>query len=305
MTPGPTSPGPTPLGPTPLGPAPLGPTSRCATTGAMTLDVEDYFQVEAFASIVDPARWDAFAPRVAANTNRVLDLFASAGVRATCFTLGWVAERHPALVRRIVAEGHELASHGYGHQRVDRIGEAAFAADIARARALLEDIGGVVVTGYRAPTFSIGPRTPWAYDALARAGYRYSSSVFPIRHDLYGSPDSPRRAHRCGALLELPMTTLQFGSRNLPLSGGGWFRLAPYTLFRAGLRRVVGEGTRAIFYFHPWEIDPGQPLIAGASARSRFRHRVNLAAMEGRLRHLLRDFAWDRIDRVFAPELAA
>lgn len=271
----------------------------------MTLDVEDYFQVEAFAGIVDPSRWDHFAPRVAANTHRTLDLFAASGVRATCFTLGWVAERHPALVHRIVAEGHELASHGYGHQRVDRIGEAAFAADITRAKALLEDIGGVGVTGYRAPTFSIGPRTPWAFEALAKAGYRYSSSVFPIRHDLYGAPDSPRGPHRRGPLLELPMTTLRLGNRNLPLSGGGWFRLAPYALFRAGLHRVLREGARAIFYFHPWEIDPAQPVIPGASARSRFRHRVNLGAMEGRLRHLLRDFAWDRMDHVFAPELAA
>ncbi len=280
-------------------------TATSAATGAMTLDVEDYFQVEAFAGIVDPARWDDFAPRVVANTSRTLDLFAATGVRATCFTLGWVAERHPDLVRRIVAEGHELASHGYGHQRVDRIGKVAFAADIAHAKALLEDIGGVAVAGYRAPTFSIGPRTPWAFEALAAAGYRYSSSVFPIRHDLYGAPDAPRGPHRRGPLLELPMTTLRLAGRNLPLSGGGWFRLAPYALFRAGLRRVLGEGMRAIFYFHPWEIDPGQPLIEGASARSRFRHRVNLAAMEGRLRHLLRDFTWDRMDRVFAPELAA
>jgi polysaccharide deacetylase family protein (PEP-CTERM system associated) len=271
----------------------------------MTLDVEDYYQVEAFAGIIDPAHWDDFAPRVVANTERALDLFAAAGARATCFTLGWVAERHPALVRRILAEGHELASHGYGHQRADRIGEAAFAADIARAKALLEDIGGTAVIGYRAPTFSIGPRTPWAFEALARAGYRYSSSVFPIRHDLYGAPDSPRGPHRRGPMLELPMTTLRLGGRNLPLAGGGWFRLAPYALFRAGLRRVQGEGGRAIFYFHPWEIDPAQPAIAGASARSRFRHRLNLAAMEGRLRRLLRDFAWDRMDRVFAPELAA
>jgi polysaccharide deacetylase family protein (PEP-CTERM system associated) len=273
--------------------------------GAMTLDVEDYFQVEAFAGLVDPGRWDHFAPRVAANTNRTLDLFAAAGVRATCFTLGWVAERNKGLVRRIVAEGHELASHGYGHQRVDRIGEAAFLADIRHAKAMLEDIGGVAVGGYRAPTFSIGPRTPWAFEALAATGHRYSSSVFPIRHDLYGAPDSPRGPHRRGPLLELPMTTLRLGNRNLPLSGGGWFRLAPYTLFRAGLRRVLGDGTRAIFYFHPWEIDPAQPVIPGASAKSRFRHRVNLGAMEGRLRHLLRDFAWDRVDRVFAPELAA
>lgn len=275
------------------------------TTGAMTVDVEDYFQVEAFAGIVDPARWDEFAPRVVANTNRTLDLFAAAGVHATCFTLGWIAERHPELVRRIVADGHELASHGYGHQRADRIGEAAFAADVARAKALLEDLGGVAVTGYRAPTFSIGPRTPWAFEALARAGYRYSSSVFPIRHDLYGAPDAPREPHRRGPILELPLTTLRLAGRNLPLAGGGWFRLAPYNLFRAGLGRMNARPRRAIFYFHPWEIDPDQPVIAGAPLRSRFRHRVNLRAMEGRLRRLMADFAWDRMDRVFAPELAA
>ena len=274
---------------------------------AMTIDVEDWFQVQAFAGVIDRAAWETLPRRVEANTDRLLALLHQAGVRATFFTLGWVAERHPALVRRIVAGGHELASHGFWHGRVDAQTPQAFAEDIGRARAVLEDVGGVAVAGYRAPTFSIGPRNPWAWDVLAEQGYRYSSSVYPMRHDLYGAPDAPRFPHapHAGGVLEIPMTTLLAGGRRLPCSGGGFFRLLPYPLFRLGLRRFHrAEGRPGMFYIHPWEIDPGQPDVPRASRRSRFRHRVNLAATERRLQRLLRDFAWDRIDRVFAPALA-
>ncbi len=273
---------------------------------AMSVDVEDYFQVQAFAGVVPRADWDGVPRRVEANTDRILQQFEDAGVRATFFTLGWVAERHPALVRRIVTAGHELASHGYDHVLAHRFAPAEFGADVGRTRRMLEDIGGVPVTGYRAPTFSIGPRNPWAFEQLEQQGYRYSSSVFPIRHDLYGVPDAPRAPYRPGpgALWELPMTTVRLLRRNLPCSGGGYFRLLPYRLFRLGLRQLNrAEQRPGVFYFHPWEVDPGQPRIAGAGRMSRFRHYVNIGRMSGRVDRLLRDFAWDRMDRVFAPQL--
>jgi polysaccharide deacetylase family protein (PEP-CTERM system associated) len=280
------------------------PPANAMPANAMTVDVEDWFQVQAYADAIPRDAWDGLPRRVEANTDRLLALFDRAGVRATFFTLGWVAERHPALVRRIVAGGHELASHGFGHARVDSQDAATFRADIGRARRLLEDIGGVAVRGYRAPTFSIGPRTPWAWDVLAEEGHAYSSSVYPVRHDLYGEPDAPRAPHRRGGgMWEVPMTTLRLRGRNLPVSGGGWFRLLPYPLFRAARRLVNQRGERGLFYTHPWEIDPGQPRVPGAKLSSRLRHRVNLAATEGRLARLLADFGWDRMDRVF-PELA-
>jgi polysaccharide deacetylase family protein (PEP-CTERM system associated) len=275
---------------------------------AMTVDVEDYFQVQAFAPVIARSAWDGFAPRVDANVGRILDRFAAAGVHATFFTLGWVAERHPRMVRRIVADGHELASHGYGHALVHTLDAAQFRADVRRARQLLEDIGGVAVTGYRAPTFSLGARTPWAFGVLAEEGYRYSSSTYPIRHDLYGDPGAPRFPYRPAGttLVELPLTTVPIRGRNFPFAGGGYFRLLPYRLFRAGLMRVNRRERRpGIFYFHPWEIDPGQPRIRNASRVARFRHYLNLAAMPGRLDRLLHDFAWDRIDAVFAEIIAA
>jgi polysaccharide deacetylase family protein (PEP-CTERM system associated) len=274
---------------------------------AMTVDVEDYFQVEAFARTVPRDTWEGFPRRVEANTDRILALFAASGVRATFFTLGWVAERHPALVRRIVAAGHELASHGYGHARVVTLSPEQFRQDVVRAKALLEDIGGVAVAGYRAPTFSIGAATPFAYPVLAETGHRYSSSIYPVRHDLYGAPDAPRFAHAVaqGALWEVPMTTIRMRGQNLPISGGGYFRLLPYAVFRRGLAAFNrAEGRGGMFYTHPWEIDPGQPRIGGAGRLSRFRHYLNLARTAPRLERLLRDFAWGRMDEVF-PELAA
>ncbi len=279
---------------------------KSGVVNALTVDVEDYFQVEAFAALVDRADWDSLAPRVADNTARVLDQFAAAGVRATFFTLGWVAERNPALVARIVAEGHELASHGYFHQRVSTLDADGFRADVTRAKALLEDAGGVAVPGYRAPTFSIGPRTPWAYDVLAQAGHRYSSSIYPVAHDLYGAPDAPRLPFRPGppGMTELPMSTVRVLGRNLPCSGGGMFRLLPYAVFRQGLHAVNRAGRPGMFYIHPWEFDPDQPRFANASAKSRLRHYRNLDATRPRMASLLTDFAWDRVDKVFANVLA-
>lgn len=278
-----------------------------AIRNAMSVDVEDWFQVQAYAGAIRRESWEGLARRVEANTERVLELFARAGVRATFFTLGWVAERHPALIRRIVAGGHELASHGHGHELVHRIGEAAFRADLRRARAVLEDAGGVAVRGYRAPTFSIGPRlTPWAHAVLAEEGHAYSSSLFPIRHDLYGEAGAPRGPHRPrpDGVIELPMTTVRALGRTLPCSGGGWFRLVPYPVFRAGLRQVnAAEERPGIFYFHPWEVDPGQPEVPEAGRLSRFRHRTGLGSMAGRLERLLRDFAWGRMDEVFAAAI--
>jgi polysaccharide deacetylase family protein (PEP-CTERM system associated) len=244
---------------------------------------------------------------VEANTDAFLAMFAEAGVRATFFTLGWVADRHPALVRRIVAGGHELASHGYAHRLAHEQTPDDFRADVGRARRLLEDVGGVAVRGYRAPTFSINARNPWAFDVLEAEGYAYSSSIFPIRHDLYGMPQAPRFAHYVGSagrLLEIPMTTVRLGGRNLPCSGGGYFRLLPYMLFRAGLRRFnARDAAPGIFYTHPWEIDAGQPRVAAAPRMARFRHYVNIGRVKPRVTRLLRDFQWDRVDKVFEGKI--
>ncbi|HEY8287757.1 MAG TPA: XrtA system polysaccharide deacetylase [Acetobacteraceae bacterium] len=275
---------------------------------AMTVDVEDYFQVQAFAHCIERTDWDSFPRRVEANTDRILAQFADAGTSATFFTLGWVAERHPALVRRIVAAGHELASHGWDHTRADQQTPDMFRADVRRTRLLLEDIGGVPVTGYRAATFSISARNLWAFRVLEDEGYAYSSSINPIRHDLYGMPDAPRTPFRPegGRLWELPMTTIRAFGRNWPCSGGGYFRLLPTTLYRRGLSRINRtESMPGIFYFHPWEIDAAQPRIAGCGWKSRLRHYTNLARMGADLDRLLRVFAWDRMDRVFADVLNA
>jgi polysaccharide deacetylase family protein (PEP-CTERM system associated) len=270
---------------------------------AMTCDVEDYFQVSAFAPFIGRDSWPARECRVEANMERILALFGESGVKATFFTLGWIAERYPQLVRTIVAQGHELASHGYGHLRASDQGRAEFGQDIRRSKALLEDIGGQQVTGYRAPSFSIGHANLWALDELLDAGYRYSSSIYPIRHDHYGMPDAPRFAfYPTGpsGLLEVPITTVRLMQRNLPAGGGGYFRLLPYTLSRWMTERVNRvDGEPAIFYFHPWEIDPRQPRPEGLSAKARFRHYINIDRMEERIRMLARDFAWDRMDRIF------
>ncbi|MCY7305019.1 MAG: DUF3473 domain-containing protein [Rhodoferax sp.] len=275
-------------------------------TNAMTVDVEDYFQVSAFAPHIDRASWDRRECRVERNVARILDMLAAQNSKATFFTLGWIAQRYPALVRSIVDAGHELASHGYGHERASDLTEAAFLEDVQSAKRLLEDISGVEVKGYRAPSFSIGEGNLWAFDCLLRAGYRYSSSVYPIRHDHYGMPDSPRHAyHVRPGLLEVPITTLRVLNRNFPSSGGGYFRLLPYPLSRWMLSRVNStEGQSGIFYFHPWEIDAQQPRIAGIGSKTRFRHYVNIGRMERRLQQLLKDFRWGRMDHIFLAPAA-
>ncbi len=275
--------------------------SRTIRNG-LSVDVEDWFQVGAFENSISRADWDTMALRVANNTARVLDLFDECDVKATFFTLGWVAEREPAAIRAIVDRGHELASHGYDHARVFTLAPRDFAEDLARTRAILEDTGGASVTGYRAPSFSIDSRTPWAHAVLAEQGYTYSSSVAPIMHDHYGWREAPRFAFRPVAgsdLVEIPVTTAQIGERRLAAGGGGFFRVLPYAFSRWAIARVNARDARpAVFYFHPWEIDPGQPRVANAPLKSKLRHYTNLSGMAHKLRSLAGDFAWGRMDEL-------
>ncbi len=268
---------------------------------ALTVDVEDYFHVSALAPHIPRSQWGDLSCRVEMNIERILAMLDQKGVSATFFTLGWVAVRYPALVRRIAAAGHELASHGYGHLRANEQSPEAFLADIQLAKLVLEDLVDCEVKGYRAPSFSIGNSNPWALDCIEQAGYRYSSSIYPIAHDHYGMPDSPRFAYLSrGELLEVPVTTVRLFQKNWPAGGGGYFRLMPYAWSVWCIRRVNDVDKQpAIFYFHPWEIDPEQPRVKGVGSKTRFRHYVNLGVMEYRLRRLLGDFAWGRADRVF------
>jgi polysaccharide deacetylase family protein (PEP-CTERM system associated) len=275
---------------------------------ALSVDVEDWFQVGAFEKVIDREAWETLPRRVELNTDRVLALFAEADVKATFFTLGWVAARHPALIRRIAAAGHEIASHGWDHQRVFTMDEQGFRADLDQAHKAIEDASGRSPTGYRAPSFSIDARTPWAHPVLAERGYAYSSSVAPIRHDHYGWREAPRFAWRPvgGAeLIELPVTTVDLAGRRFAAGGGGFFRLLPYGFSSWAIRRVNRDEERpAIFYFHPWEVDPDQPRVQDASARSKIRHYTNLEVMESKLQKLLRDHRWGRTDEVAAAERA-
>jgi polysaccharide deacetylase family protein (PEP-CTERM system associated) len=268
---------------------------------ALTVDVEDYFQVAAFADRIARSEWDTLPCRVERNIDRILELLAGADAHATFFTLGWIAERYPDLVRRISAAGHEVASHGFEHQRASEQQREAFLADIRLAKAVLEDIGGQAVHGYRAPSFSVGQANMWAFDCMTEAGYKYSSSIYPIRHDHYGVPNAPRFAHEVRpGLLEVPVATIRMLRNNLPAGGGGYFRLLPYAVSRWSIRRInTVDRKPAMFYFHPWELDPEQPRIDGISAKTRFRHYVNLHRMQTRISRLLADFRWDRVDRVF------
>jgi polysaccharide deacetylase family protein (PEP-CTERM system associated) len=267
---------------------------------ALTIDVEDYFQVSAFAPYIARSSWEEQPCRVEQNIDRILELLSDGGAHATFFTLGWIAERYPKMVQRIMSGGHELASHGYAHERASALEPGVFFADVALAKAVLEDIAGTEVQGYRAPSFSIGKDNLWAYDCLAQAGYRYSSSVYPIRHDHYGSPDASRFTHVVNTrLLEVPIATARLFRINWPAGGGGYFRLMPYAVSRWLIRHVNRcDEESAIFYFHPWEIDPDQPRVKGVDAKTRFRHYVNLGRTAGRLKLLLQDFRWDRMDRV-------
>ncbi len=272
---------------------------------ALSVDVEDWFQVGAFETVIDRGDWETLDRRVEANTDAVLALFAETGVKATFFTLGWVAQRHPQLIRRIVEQGHELASHGVDHARVFNMSAPQFVDDLARARKTLEDGSGQAVIGYRAPSFSIDKRTPWAHEALAEAGYAYSSSVAPVVHDHYGWPEAPRFAFNpvAGAdLIELPVTTAKLAGQTLAAGGGGFFRLLPYQFSKWAVRQVNAENRPAIIYFHPWEIDPDQPRVGNAPIRSKLRHYPNLGAMAGKLRRLIADFEWGRVDEVMVVE---
>lgn len=270
---------------------------------ALTIDVEDYFQVSAFDPYISRNAWDSIPCRVEQNIDRILSLLENRGIHATFFTLGWIAKRYPSMVRRIVENGHELASHGCDHDRVTDLEPSEFYKDIADSKKLLEDISGLPVLGYRAPSFSINKQNYWALSLLEEAGYLYSSSIYPIRHDHYGIPDAPRFAfypNSAGKLLEVPVTTLNLLGRNIPVGGGGYFRLWPYAISRWFIQRVNEKDQRsAVFYFHPWEIDPDQPRQKGINLKVRFRHYLNLDLMEKRLANLLNDFGWGRMDQIF------
>ncbi|MBO9623598.1 MAG: DUF3473 domain-containing protein [Sphingomonas sp.] len=271
---------------------------------ALSVDVEDWFQVGAFETTIARDEWDGLEHRVEANTDRVLALFDGAGVKATFFTLGWVAERYPALIRRIAEAGHEVASHGWDHARVFTLEPDQFRADLARSRKALEDAAGTPVTGYRAPSFSIDRRTPWAHAILAEEGYRYSSSIAPLRHDHYGWPDAPRRAFRPlgdAELIELPITLARVLGREIT-AGGGFFRLLPNAVTDGAVRAANADEAPAIFYFHPWEVDPAQPRVANAPLKSRLRHYARLGAMAGKLERLIASHSWGRMDAVAARE---
>jgi polysaccharide deacetylase family protein (PEP-CTERM system associated) len=278
-------------------------------TNAMTVDVEDYFHVSVFDGVVPRHEWAGLESRVVQNTGRLLALFADAGVRGTFFVLGWVAERHPDLVRQIVAGGHEIASHGFAHRLVYDLTPAAFREDVRKSKAVLESAGGVPVLGYRAPSYSITPRSLWAIDILIEEGFAWDASIFPIHHDRYGIPVSPRHPYvlerEGGRLVEVPGSTVRVGSMNLPVAGGGYFRLLPYAWTRWGIARLNRtEGRPAIFYMHPWEIDPDQPRLR-TSRLGRFRHYRNLDKTEDRLRALLSDFRFSTVTRVLAVEREA
>jgi len=275
---------------------------------ALTIDVEDYFQVSAFAPHISRDSWPTQTCRVERNIDLILSLLDTAQVKATFFTLGWIAERYPAMVKKIQANGHELASHGYGHLRVTDQTESEFSNDVTSSKKLLEDLCGTAVLGYRAPSFSIGRPDLWALDVLYRAGYQYSSSIYPIRHDHYGMHDAPRFAWyprgRQG-LLELPVSTVRVFNKNFPAGGGGFFRLYPYWLSRRLVQRVNRVDQQpVIFYFHPWELDPGQPVQKQLGCKTRFRHYVNLKQTESKLQALLRDFRWNRMDKIFLNDAA-
>lgn len=269
---------------------------------AMTCDVEDYFQVSAFERIVTRDRWDEVESRIPRNVDKILKLLDDSGAKCTFFTLGWVAERHPALVRQIAENGHEIASHGMLHKRVSSQTPDEFRTDIATAKKLLEDVSGRPVRGYRAASWSIDQSTPWAHSVIGEAGYQYSSSIYPISHDHFGMPSAPTHPYRVNGdgLLEVPASTAKVFGRNLPAAGGGYFRLFPLHFSIWLLRQASAQNKQpAVFYFHPWEMDPEQPRISGAGPRSRFKHYLNLKKFEKRLTFLLRQFKWDRMDGIF------
>jgi polysaccharide deacetylase family protein (PEP-CTERM system associated) len=273
--------------------------SRGGIVNAMTVDVEDYFHVSAFERVVSRAGWDAFDSRVVANTNLLLDLFNQAGVKSTFFVLGWVAERFPALVRQIASAGHEVASHGYHHQLVYLLTPEQFREDVRSAKRAIENATGMPVLGFRAPSYSVTASSLWALDVLVEEGYVYDASIFPIHHDRYGIPEAPRHAHLIersgGTLVEMPGSTVRIGGVNLPVAGGGYFRLLPYAWTRWGISRVNRlERAPVIFYVHPWEVDPLQPRLNVRGA-TRLRHYTGLNRTARRLTRLLKDFRFDTV----------
>jgi len=271
-----------------------------APTNALTVDVEDYFHVEAFASLIHPDNWPGYELRVENNVERILDLFSRYQVKATFFILGWVAEKTPGLAGRIAGAGHEIGCHGYAHQHIRRQSPAEFREDVRRARRILMDQAGKDVQCYRAPSFSITDKTIWALDILAEEGFTIDSSIFPAWHDLYGIADAPRFLHKRNGLIEFPPTTIRKAKTNIGAAGGGYLRLFPYRFTRWAIRHVnETEGQPAMVYFHPWEIDPGQPRIA-APFKSRLRHYTNLGKMHGKLERLLQDFRFSTVSEVCA-----
>ena len=267
-------------------------------TNAMTVDVEDYFQVSAFERYVSRDAWDNTPTRVERNVDTILEMFDHEGVKGTFFTLGWMAEKHPDMVKKIATAGHEVASHGWSHVRVTQQNRQQFKGDVQRTKGKLEDLTGNSVLGYRAASYSIGEKNLWALEVLNETGHRYSSSIFPIKHDLYGMPDAPRFAFfpHNDDFVEFPVTTVSVANKNLPCAGGGWFRLVPYAGMRWAMRRVNNTDREpVIFYFHPWEIDPDQPRLQGLDAKTRFRHYLNLDRTQARLQRLLKDFRWGRM----------
>lgn len=276
--------------------------SQKRIVNAMTVDVEDYFQVSAFESILPTSVWSSMPMRVLENTRAILALFDQYNVQATFFVLGWVADKFPQLITEIAAGGHEVASHGFWHQRVATQTPAEFRRDVERSKKLLEDLSGQAVIGYRAPTYSINIKTQWALSILEECGYRYSSSIYPVKHDIYGWPSAPRFTFTAtpGGLIEIPITTLAIGRRNIPCGGGGYFRLFPYTFSRWALQTIHKQDKKPVlFYFHPWEIDPHQPRQQNISFKTRFRHYHNLGGMKAKVTKLLQDFKWGTMDHVF------
>ena len=275
-------------------------------SNALTIDVEDYFQVSAFSNIINKKNWDEKECRIEKNIDNIISILDLKKIKATFFTLGWIAERYPSMIKKILMEGHELASHGYAHEKVSEISKSDFYQDVTRAKGILEDIGGKQINGYRAPSFSIAEKNFWAMEILSETGHRYSSSIYPVKHDHYGSPNAPRFPYKVfSELLEVPPTTVKLFGRNFPASGGGYFRLLPYSISKKMLDHVnSSENKPVVFYFHPWEIDSHQPKISNLSIKTRFRHDKNIEKMEEKIKKLVEDFHWDRMDNIFLKKIS-
>ena len=270
---------------------------------AISIDVEDYFQVSAFEKYINRDDWDKMPSRVEKNTYHILELLSNYNIKATFFILGWIAERYPVLVRTISSQGHEIACHGYSHIKAYLQEPDEFRNDVFSAKSILEDISGVRLRGYRAASYSIGSCNLWALEILEELGFDYSSSIYPIKHDIYGMPSAPRfvfKPENANQLIEIPVSTISIFGKRFPCGGGGFFRLYPYEFSKWAINKVNNEeGQPCIFYFHPWEIDPGQPRQVGLDFRTRFRHYLNLSSMEEKLNKLMRDFNWDSIEKIF------